>query len=250
MANVRLDGVNASIPGTIWDDVLTQVHQTADHAPVPRPGDVVVARGKVRYREVLSDPSDPDSDSVAVKELTVQSVRRVTLLDPQTGGFPATTFPRIDFTPAPVPETIPFVQAAEPAPDDVHDGDQSDATTARPTAPSTRAAVLDDTLFEAVSAAPVPAQTTVLEASAPAELQAPAPSPTWSVVAGAHPDVPVYAGRRLSEILVRVRRDVPLPDGPDGRELTSEISRTARTTGGSAVTVTRAGTPVFAVVMA
>lgn len=252
MANVRLDGVNASIPGTIWDDVLTQVHQTAEHAPVPRPGDVVVARGKVRYREVLSDPSDPDSDSVAVKELTVLSVRRVTLLDPQTGGFPATTFPRIDFTPAPVPEAVPFVQAAEPAPDDVHDGDQSDATAARPTAPSTRAAVLDDTLFEAVSAAPVLAQTAVLEASAPVELQnpAPAPSPTWSVVSGAHPDVPVYAGRRLSEILVRVRRDVPLPDGPDGRELTSEISRTARTTGGSAVTVTRAGTPVFAVVMA
>ncbi|WP_433673914.1 DNA polymerase III subunit alpha [Microbacterium gorillae] len=114
LANIVLEGSNATITGTIWDSALTEIREGGE---VPRPGDIVIVKAKVRFNVIAADPEDPGSEDMSVKELSVSSIRAVQIADPPFGGYPATTLPRIDLTASGVTTSgAAVVQPSEAAP--------------------------------------------------------------------------------------------------------------------------------------
>ncbi|EQM74851.1 DNA polymerase III subunit alpha [Microbacterium maritypicum] len=172
MANLRIDGIDQSIPGTMWDSELAEHNRS----PLTRPlvGDIVTVHGKVRYREILTDPRDPDSETVSVKEMQVYSVRKVDVTDPAIGSFPPSPYPRIDFTAPPEAVREPVVYSPPLFVDD----EPVAPAEPEPPAPFT-------------AEAPVPSAT---QSAAVATLEAPPATGVWSIEPGMTAGVPVSAG--------------------------------------------------------
>lgn len=111
-ATVTLEGSNATIRGTIWDAQLTEIKQSGER---PNLGDVVLAKARVRMNVIAADPDDPESEDIAVKELTISGIRPVDVIDPAFGEYPPSPLPRLNLVPIPEVEQMPESPAPEPA---------------------------------------------------------------------------------------------------------------------------------------
>jgi DNA polymerase-3 subunit alpha len=189
-ANVTIEGSNALVSGAIWDKTLSEIK---DADGVPNVGDIVIVKARVRFRVIAADPDDPGSEETSVKELSINSVRSITVKDPSSGGFPPSALPRLDLSPLetlvvpdspefdgePMPDEQPAADE-QPMPEEQHTNEQQTVVEDVPM-------VLDFT-FDTVTSTPAaptqyaPARTAVLETQPPATV-APATPPTAHVPA-------------------------------------------------------------------
>lgn len=88
MANLTIEGTNASIRGVMWNEQLERARE-AD--VIPAVGALIAVTGRIQVRELetekVADDGTIDIDVVYLRELTVTAIHPVVVNDPVTGSY-------------------------------------------------------------------------------------------------------------------------------------------------------------------